>query len=100
MRKIELPSAVCLGAFPADPDLPQLRIATDPTLMLEVFRSHLKPVSRTPLYIRDCIPCRFRCRQSTSRCVLQYVLHVVEPGTGRQWDQWVTGLVYTDTSEA
>src|SRR6266536_6266657 len=100
MRKIELPPAVCGGAFPVDPDFPQLRIATDPAVMLEVFRSHLKPVAGTPLHIQDCTPCRFRCRQSTSRCVLQYVLRVVEPGTGRQWDQWVTGLIYADLGEA
>ena len=68
--------------------------------MLEVFRSHLKPVSREPCQIRRCTPFRFRYRQSTSRCVLQYTLRVVEPGTGRQWDQWVTGLVYAENGEA
>jgi len=100
MRKKELPSAVCNEAFPADPDFPQLKIASDPGLMIEVFRSHLKPVSGRDYQIQDCIPVRFRCRQSTSRCVLQYTLRIAEPRTGRQWDQWVTGLFYAQEGEA
>src|SRR6266436_1708094 len=96
----ELPLAVCEAAFPADPDFPQLQIASDPERMLEVFRRHLKLVSGVPCRIQRCIPFRFRCRQSTSRCVLQYTLRVVEPGTGRQWDQWVTGVLYAQEGEA
>src|SRR2546430_6934929 len=69
-------------------------------LMLELFRKHLKPVSEKQCHIERCIPFRFRCRQSTSRCVLQYTLRVVEPVTGRQWDQWVTGVVYARDGEA
>jgi len=68
--------------------------------MLELFRSHLKPASGRPLHIQDCVPCRFRCRQSTARCVLQYALRVAEPSTGRQWEQWVTGLLYAERGEA
>src|SRR6266571_8854194 len=100
MRKKELPLAVCSEAFPADPDFPQLRIATDPVLMLEVFREHLKPISGSALDILECIPFRFRCRQSTARCALQYTLRVAEPGTQRQWDQWVTGLLYARPGQA
>src|SRR6266568_3720379 len=100
MQKKELPLAVCSEAFPTDPDFPQLKIATDPALMLEVFREHLKPISRRALEILECIPFRFRCRQSTARCVLQYTLRVAEPGAQRQWDQWVTGLVYAQPGEA
>jgi len=100
MRKQQLSAEVCLEAFPDDPDFPQLKVASDPSLMLEVFRRHLKPVSGEPCQIRRCAPFRFRYRQSTSRCVLQYTLRIVEPRTGRQWDQWVTGLVYAETDEA
>ncbi|PYJ87269.1 MAG: hypothetical protein DME22_02220, partial [Verrucomicrobia bacterium] len=100
MRKQQLTAEVCLGAFPDDPDFPQLKVASDPDRMLEVFRRHLKPVSGEPCQIRRCAPFRFRYRQSTSRCVLQYTLRIVEPRTGRQWDQWVTGLVYAETGEA
>ena len=100
MRKKELPLAVRSEAFPADPDFPQLKIASDPRLMLEIFRRHLKPVSGKTYHIQDCIPIRFRCRQSTSRCVLQYNLRVVEPVTDRQWNQSVTGLFYAQDGEA
>src|SRR6266567_342160 len=100
MQKKELPLAVCSEAFPTDPDFPQLKIATDPALMLEVFREHLKPISRRALDILECIPFRFRCRQSTARCVLQYTLRVAEPGAQHQWNQWVTGLVYAQRGEA
>ena len=100
MQKQQLPAEPCLEVFPEDPDFPQLKVASDPDRMLEVFRNHLKPVSGKACQIRRCTPFRFRYRQSTSRCVLQYTLRVVEPGTGRQWDQWVTGLVYAETGEA
>ncbi len=95
-----LPSAVCEEAFPADPDFPQLKIASDPALMLETFRAHLRPVPGKVYQIQDCVPFRFRCRQSTSRCVLQYSLRLVEPGTGRELNQWVTGVVYAEDGEA
>jgi len=100
MRKKELPAEVCLEAFPVDPDFPQLKIASNPGLMLEVFRQHLKPASGKVYHIQECIPFRFRCRQSTARCVLQYTLRVVEPSTGRVWNQWVTGLIYAQPGEA
>ncbi len=96
----ELPSAVCQEAFPADPDFPQLKIASDPALMLEMFRAHLKPLPGKVYQIQNCVPFRFRCRQSTSRCVLQYTLRLVEPSTGGELNQWVTGVVYAEEGEA
>jgi len=100
VRPIDLPEGGGSEGFPHDPDFPQLVIASDPASMLEVFRAHLKPISARAGHIEDCVPFRFRCRQSTSRCVLQYTLGLVEPGTGRRWDQWVTGLVYAREGEA
>jgi len=95
-----LPAAASPDAFPADRDFPQLALAHDPALMLDVFRAHLKPVAGRPYHIEDCKPFRFRCRQSTSRCVLQYTLRLVDPSSGRSWDQWVTGLLYARDGEA
>jgi tRNA A-37 threonylcarbamoyl transferase component Bud32 len=88
------------SAFPADPDFPQLGLASDPAAMLDVFRAHLKPAMGRVYHVEACAPFRFRCRQSGTRCVLQYTLRVVEPGTGRRWDQWVTGLLYAQRGEA
>jgi hypothetical protein len=68
--------------------------------MLEVLREHLKPVPGRNFQIAECIPFRFRCRQSTERCVLQYTLRFVETGTGRELNQWVTGLIYARPGEA
>ena len=96
----ELPSAVCEEAFPDDPDFPQLKVAADPAIMLEVFRAHLKPIAGKDVQIRDCIPFRFRCRQSSSRCVLQYTLRIAEPSHHREWNQWVTGLIYAHAEAA
>src|SRR5207248_1852491 len=73
---------------------------SDARLMLQVFRQRLKAVSGKAYRIEECVPFRFRCRQSTSRCVLQYTLRVVDPSSGRSWDQWVTGLVYAAPGEA
>jgi len=100
VRKQALPAAVSVDGFPADPDFPQLETASDARLMLQVFRQRLKAVSGKAYRIEECVPFRFRCRQSTSRCVLQYTLRVVDPSSGRSWDQWVTGLVYAAPGEA
>ena len=86
--------------FPFDPDFPQLPIAANPDLMLEVFRAELKPVAHQKYEIEACRPFRFRCRQSKSRHVLQYTLRVADPLTGRRWDQPVTGVLYADESKA
>ena len=83
-----------------DPDFPQLEFARDPVHMRDVFRAHLKPVAGKVYEVEDCVPFRFRCRQSTSRCVLQYTLRLVERDSGRRRDQWVTGLVYAEPGAA
>jgi hypothetical protein len=89
-----------VSGFPCDPDFPQLEVASDPGRMLELFRARLTPVAGKGCEIETCVPFRFRCRQSTARLVLQYTLRLVEPATGRRWDQWVTGLVYAAPGEA
>jgi len=80
--------------YPADPDFPQLRVASDAKRMLEILRAHLRPLPGRNTRILECRPFRFRCRQSTARCVLQYTLRLFEPGTGREWDHWATGLIF------
>ena len=87
-------------AYPHDPSFPQLARASDAAQMLAIFREHLRPVAGKAVEIVDCAPFRFRCRQSETRCVLQYTLRLKEPGTGRRWDQWVTGLIYAEPGEA
>jgi phosphotransferase family enzyme len=99
-RRRPLPAAVCEETFPRDPDFPQLEIATDPSRILEVFRTSLKPLPGKSVEISDCMPFRFRCRQSGGRCVLQYTLRLTDPRTGRTWDQWVTGVLYGRAGEA
>jgi len=79
--------------FPIDHDFPQLAIASDPALMREVFRSHLQPLTSPAYRIEECQLWRFRYRPGT-RCILQYTLRLVEPATGREQSQWVTGLIY------
>jgi hypothetical protein len=91
---------VTARAFPLDPEFPQLAQASDPRRMLDVFRARLRPIGRRTFHIEACVPFRFRCRQSTTRCVLQYALHLVDQDTGRRRHQWVTGLVYAGRGEA
>ncbi len=88
------------GGFPADPDFPQLAIASDPARMLELFRRHLEPAAGKRYRIETCVPVRFRCRQSTARCVLQYTLRLLDPETGRGREHGVTGLVYAQPGAA
>ncbi len=88
------------GAFPLDPGFPQLAVAFDAERMRNVFRAHLKAVPGASVRILDCVPFRFRCRQSTARCVLQYTLRLEEAITGRQRDVFATGLIYAEPGEA
>ena len=89
-----------MDGFPVDTDFPQLTVACDPNAMLEVFRKHLKPVPGKVWRIESCGPFRFRFRQSTNRCVLQYELRIQGPDAARPRRQWVTGLLYADDGEA
>jgi len=65
----------------------------DPALMLPVFqRSTSNDLADGARYPRV-IPFRFRCRQSTSRCVCNIPCGSPSRASHRQWEQWVTGLV-------
>src|SRR6266516_5072864 len=85
--------ATNLEAFPVDPALPQLAIASDPERMCAMFREHLRPLAGRAYDIQDCVLWRLRYRRAR-RCILQYTLRLVEPRTGRERSQWVTGLTY------
>src|SRR5437867_1555363 len=99
-RERESPLTARPDGFPVDPDFPQLTTASDPRLMIDVFRTHLKPVAGKTFHIEECVPFRFRCRQAIPRCVLQYTLRISEPSTGRRRDLWVTGILYAEEGEA
>jgi hypothetical protein len=86
---------VNLEAFPADPGLPQLKIASDPGLMREVFREYLSPLPGRVHDIQDCLLSWVRYLPGV-RCTLQYTLRLVEPGTGRERSQWVSGVIYAE----
>ena len=84
-----------LEIFPADPGLPQLKIASDPRLMRELFREHLRPRPGKVYHISDCVLSWVRYLRG-ARCMLQYGLRLVEPGTGRERNQWVSGVIYLE----
>jgi hypothetical protein len=88
-----------VGSFLADPSFPQLKIATDPTLMKQTFRTHLRPVGPKVYDIEDCRLVRLRYRQD-SRCFLLYTLRLVEQDTGRERDVQVTGIIYAEKNKA
>ncbi|OLD30134.1 MAG: hypothetical protein AUI49_09645 [Candidatus Rokubacteria bacterium 13_1_40CM_2_68_13] len=81
-----------LEAFPADPALPQLQISSDPELMREVFRGSLCPLPGRVYHIDDCLLSWVRYLRGV-RCTLQYTLRLVEPETGRERNQWVSGVI-------
>jgi len=81
-----------LEAFPADPGLPQLKIASDPEVMREMFRGHLSPLPGRVYHIQDCLLSWVRYLRDV-RCTLQYTLRLLEPGTGRERNQWVSGVI-------
>ena len=88
-----------VGSFAADPAFPQLKIATDPTLMKQTFQTHLRPVGTKVYDIEDCRLIRLRYRQD-SRCFLLYTLRLVEPDTGLERDVQVTGIIYAKKDKA
>jgi ATP-binding cassette, subfamily B, bacterial len=88
------------AAFPADAEMPQLEVAADPRQMLEIFRASLVPADGRSFDLRGCAPARFRCRQSTNRCVMQYSVQVTDQETGRERSTWVTGILYARPGEA
>ena len=88
-----------VGSFAADPAFPQLKIATDPALMKQTFRTHLRPVGPKVYDIQDCRFIRLRYRQD-SRCFLLYTLRLVERDTGHERDVQITGLIYTQKDKA
>src|SRR5262245_11029923 len=81
-----------LSVFPADPALPQLHIASDPELMRAVFRRHLQSLQRKAYRIEDCLLSWVRYLPG-ARCTFQYTLQLVESATGRERNQWVTGVI-------
>jgi hypothetical protein len=79
--------------LPAEPDFPQLQTVSDPELMRDYFQAYLRPMTRRPRQVRSCKVSRVRYRQG-SRCILHYTLLLVEPETGQEWSQWVSGTIY------
>ena len=79
--------------LPMDPALPQLRIAWNPDLMREVFRSTLRPLGKDSYHIQNCRISRFRYRQAT-RSIVLYELRLREAATGHERNIWVTGVTY------
>jgi hypothetical protein len=90
---------VSVGSFAAGPSFPQLKIATDPSLMKQTFRTHLRPVGAKVYEIEDCRLVRLRYRQD-SRCFLLYTLRLLERDTDRERDVQVTGLLYAQKDKA
>ena len=84
-----------LAAFPVDPALPGLQIASDHEEMRELLRRHLRPLPTNGWDIRDCRLSRVHYHRG-DRCTLRYTLRLVEPRTGRERSQWATGLICAD----
>ena len=81
-------------SLPEESNFPQLKVARDPELMREVFQTHLRRLSGKAYRVRECQISHTRYRQDR-RCILQYTLRLVEPGTGHEWSQWVSVTMYT-----
>jgi hypothetical protein len=98
----ELAAAIHDQAYPAHPYFPQLKIASDPRSMLEIFCEHLKPAIQTSLRTEECIPVRFTLRRNGGSCVLQYALRLsgsLQEGENAS-NVWITCVIYADANEA
>ena len=63
--------------------------------MREVFQRHLKPLDGKAYHIRECRIFGIRRQPALRRFMLQYILRLVDPRTGCERDQWVTGVMYS-----
>src|SRR5438477_586989 len=63
--------------------------------MREVFREYLSPLPGSVHHIQDCLLSWVRYLPGV-RCTLQYTLRLVESGTGRTQNQWVSGVIYAE----
>src|ERR671916_414142 len=79
----------------ADPSFLKLEVVKDPELMREVFQRYLQPLDGKTYQLLDCRIHYVHYRRA-ARCVVQYTLRLVEPETGREWSQWVSGALYAD----
>src|SRR2546426_184277 len=100
MQLKDLSSAISGRAFPDHPYFPQLKTASDPSSMLDLFRKHLKPLSARAAQIQECVPVRFRWRRDGSRCILQYALRLGGEGNSDPFPVWVTCVIYSEAGEA
>ncbi len=87
--------ALSRDAFPTDRNFPGLELAADLSAMREIFRARLRPLAVGIGEIWDCALVRVRYRPG-DRCLLQYSVRLVDPATGRERSQWVTGALFTD----
>ena len=79
-----------------DPSFSRLvELAKDPRLMREVFQEHLRPLGERAYQVRECQVSRTRHRQA-KWCIVEYVLHLEDLGTGCERSQWVTGVMHAE----
>ena len=79
-----------------DPSFSRLvELAKDPELMREVFQRHLRPLGGEDYQVRECQVSRTRHRQA-KWCIVEYVLHLEDLGTGCKRSQWVTGVMHAE----
>jgi hypothetical protein len=71
---------------------PHLDAARDPERMVPILQTHLRPANGATITVQGCAV--DYVRQSQGRLLLQYVVRLAEPASGRTWEQRVTGVSY------
>ncbi|HTL55109.1 MAG TPA: phosphotransferase [Candidatus Limnocylindrales bacterium] len=99
-RLASLSTAIDGRKYPEHPHFPQLKIASDPDLMLRLFREVFKPSDETRMKFEFCVPIRFRWRSDNSHCVLQYSLRPKQNHRRPAPDFWITAFIYPGPDEA
>ena len=60
-------------------------LARNPERMIPILQTHLRPANGTAIEVQGCAV--DYVRQSQGRLLLQYVVRLAEPASGRTWDQ-------------
>ncbi len=83
------------AAFSPDPAFPHLATAMDPEAMRGWLTKTLAPSNAWPLAIRDCRLSIVRHRPG-ERCLVEYLLTLVDGDSGRTWERMVTGFLCSE----
>ena len=89
----ELSRVINPAAFPKDAVLPGIAVAVDPAVMSAIFQRSLRPGAAAAYRVETCRHV-LKSYRPGRRCILQYVLELVDTNGGRRCQVRLSGAIY------